>query len=44
MVAIISYEFPVAAKKIKEAVIQLYTLSNNNAMLDAAREINKIQE
>ena len=44
MVAIFSYEFPVAAKKFKEAGIQLYTLSNYNAMLDAALEINYIQE
>ncbi len=44
MVAIFSYEFPVAVKKFRDAGIQLITLSNYNAMLEAALAINYIKE
>lgn len=44
MVAMFSYGFPVAQKAFKDAGVELVTLSNYNAMLDAALAINYIRE
>ncbi|MEG1540043.1 MAG: orotate phosphoribosyltransferase, partial [Muribaculaceae bacterium] len=44
MCAIFSYEFPVAVKKFREAGVPLFTLSNYNAMLEAALETDYIKE
>lgn len=44
MVAIFSYEFPVATEHFKKAGVKLLTLSNYSAMLDAALEINYIKD
>jgi orotate phosphoribosyltransferase len=44
MVAIFTYDFPVAQKAFKEAGVKLVTLSNYNAMLEAALNINYIKE
>ncbi|MCX4331048.1 MAG: orotate phosphoribosyltransferase [Muribaculaceae bacterium] len=43
MVAMFSYGFPVAQKAFKEANVELVTLSNYNAMLDAALATNYIR-
>lgn len=42
MAAIFSYEFPVAQKRFAEAGVDIVTLSNYNAMLEAALESNYI--
>lgn len=42
MVAIFSYNFPIAEEHFKEAGVKLITLSNYNAMLDAAVATNYI--
>lgn len=42
MVAIFTYGFPVAIESFKEAGVTLLTLSNYNAMLDAALKTNYI--
>jgi orotate phosphoribosyltransferase len=44
MVAIFTYDFPVAQKAFKDAGVKLVTLSNYNAMLEAALNINYIKE
>lgn len=44
MVAIFSYEFPVAVEKFREAGVELRSLSNYNTMLEAALEIEYIKE
>lgn len=44
MVAIFSYQFPVAAEHFKKAKVQLLTLSNYSAMLEAALEIDYIKD
>jgi orotate phosphoribosyltransferase len=44
MAAIFNYEFPIAAKHFREAKVELVTISNYTAMLDAALETNYIQE
>lgn len=44
MVAIFSYEFPVAVEKFRKAGIKLKTLSNYNAMLEVALETKYIKE
>lgn len=44
MAAIFTYEFPIAMEKFKEAGVELITLSNYNAMLEAALEVNYILE
>lgn len=44
MAAIFTYGFPVAEKAFKTAGVELLTLSNYNAMLDAALESNYISE
>jgi orotate phosphoribosyltransferase len=44
MVAIFTYDFPVAQKAFKDADVKLITLGNYNAMLEAALNINYIQE
>ena len=44
MVAIFSYEFPVAIEAFKKANVELLTLSNYSAMLEAALEINYIKD
>lgn len=44
MVAIFSYEFPVSVEKFREAGVKLMTLSNYNAMLEAALETEYIKE
>ena len=44
MVAIFTYNFPVAEKAFEQAGVKLVTLSNYNAMLDAAVAINYIPE
>lgn len=44
MAAIFTYEFPVATRKFKEAGVELRTISNYSAMLDAALEIKYIKE
>lgn len=43
MVAIFSYQFPIAVEAFKKANVQLLTLSNYSAMLEAALEINYIK-
>lgn len=42
MVAIFTYGFPIAEEKFKEAGVTLYTLSNYNAVLEAAAETGYI--
>lgn len=44
MVAIFSYDFPVAAERFKKAGVKVITLSNYNAMLEAALAIDYIKE
>ena len=44
MVAIFSYEFPVAVKRFKDANVQLITLSNYSALISAALETGFIRE
>lgn len=44
MVAMFSYGFPVAQKAFREANVELLTLSNYNAMLEAALATNYIRE
>ncbi len=44
MVAIFTYDFPIAQKAFKDADVKLITLGNYNAMLEAALNINYIQE
>lgn len=43
MVAMFSYGFPVAEKAFKDAGVELVTLSNYNAMLEAALQTNYIR-
>ncbi|MBQ9077818.1 MAG: orotate phosphoribosyltransferase [Muribaculaceae bacterium] len=43
MAAIFTYGFPVAEKSFRDAGVKLYTLSNYNAMLEAALETNYIK-
>ena len=43
MVAIFTYDFPQAAEAFEKAGVKLITLSNYNAMLTAALDINYIQ-
>lgn len=44
MVAIFSYQFPVAIEAFKKANVEWLTLSNYSAMLEAALEINYIKD
>lgn len=44
MCAMFSYEFPVSVKRFRDANVQLITLSNYSAMLEAALSTNYIQE
>ncbi len=44
MAAIFTYGFPIAEKSFKKAGVTLHTLSNYNAMLEAALETNYIKE
>lgn len=44
MAAIFTYGFPIAIKRFKDANIELMTLSNYNAMLEAALETEYIRE
>lgn len=44
MAAIFTYEFPVSTRKFKEAGVELRTISNYSAMLEAALEIDYIKE
>lgn len=44
MAAIFSYQFPVAEKSFKDEKVKLITLSNYNAMLEAALETKYIRE
>lgn len=44
MVAIFSYEFPVAVEKFKAAGVKLMTLSNYSTMLEAAAETDYIHK
>ena len=44
MVAIFSYEFPVATKRFKDANVNLITLSNYSALITAALESGFIHE
>ena len=44
MVAIFSYQFPVAVENFKKANVPLLTLSNYSAMLDVALKINYIKD
>ncbi len=44
MCAMFSYEFPVSVKRFRDANVQLITLSNYSAMLEAALDTNYIQE
>ncbi|MGN0206650.1 MAG: orotate phosphoribosyltransferase [Muribaculaceae bacterium] len=44
MVAIFSYDFPIAAERFKKAGVKVITLSNYNAMLEAALAIDYIKE
>lgn len=44
MVAIFSYEFPVAAKAFKDANVRLITLSNYSALINAALETGFIRD
>lgn len=43
MVAIFTYGFPVAVESFKKAGVELYTLSNYTAMLEAALEVGYIK-
>lgn len=43
MAAIFTYGFPIAEKAFRDAGVTLYTLSNYNAMLEAALETNYIK-
>ncbi len=43
MVAIFTYGFPVAAEAFKKAGVELFTLSNYTAMLEAALEVGYIK-
>ena len=44
MVAIFSYDFPIAAERFKKAGVKVIALSNYNAMLEAALAIDYIKE
>ena len=44
MVAIFSYDFPIAAERFKKPGVKVITLSNYNAMLEAALAIDYIKE
>ena len=44
MVAVFTYEFPVAQESFKKAGVKLLTLSNYSAMLEAALKIDYIHE
>lgn len=44
MVAIFTYEFPIAAEHFKKAGVKLITLSNYSAMLEAALDTNYIKD
>ena len=44
MAAIFTYEFPISTRKFKEAGVELRTISNYSAMLEAALEIQYIKE
>lgn len=44
MVAIFSYEFPVAVEAFKEAGVELVTISNYSSLIEAAAAINYINE
>ncbi len=44
MAAIFTYQFPLATKKFKEAGVELVTISNYSAMLEAALETSYIKE
>lgn len=44
MAAIFTYEFPIAARKFKDAGVELITISNYTAMLEAALEIDYIKK
>jgi orotate phosphoribosyltransferase len=44
MVAIFSYEFPIAQQKFKEAKVKLITLSNYSSMLKVALKTNYIND
>ena len=44
MAAIFTYEFPVATRKFREAGVELITISNYSAMLEAALEIDYIKK
>lgn len=44
MAAIFTYEFPLATRKFKEAGVELNTISNYSALLEAALETNYIKE
>lgn len=44
MAAIFTYEFPVAARKFKEANVELVTIGNYSALLETALETNYIKE
>ena len=44
MVALFSYGFPVAEENMRKAKVKLISLSNYNAMIDAALATNYIQE
>ena len=44
MAAIFTYGFPLAIKRFKDAGVELLTLSNYNAMLEAALDTQYIRE
>lgn len=44
MIALFSYQFPVAEENMRKAKVKLISLSNYNAMIDAALATNYIQE
>lgn len=44
MVALFTYEFPVAAENFRKAGVKLHTLSNYSAMIEAALDSNYIKE
>lgn len=44
MVAIFTYDFPIASEQFKEAGVKLLTLSNYNAMLEVALETEYIRK
>jgi orotate phosphoribosyltransferase len=44
MVALFTYDFPIAAKAFKDKGVKLITLSDYNAMLDVALKTNYIKE